>query len=157
MSGHNADEKRMRSKTGEAGSTDGGGTSSAGPSDGGSGGTLPEPPEIVFSGGGGEWQDILRDRFVDLAFGAFVLFMVVMYVYQRFNFGPLIGQEQLDQHPTVKKAVALALALILGSVARKCGRAASNYMDQTIGMAFGLMSWTKKLPHSGGSTGRKDQ
>lgn len=129
---------------------------------------LPQPPEIVFSGGGGEWQDVLRDRFVDLCFGAFVLFLIIMYAYQRFDFQPIIGQETLDQHPTVKKIVAMVLALILGSVTRACGGKASQYFDATIGMAFGLMAWARDVtkpptagaaPHAGGGqrTASKEQ
>ena len=108
-------------------------------------GGLPQPPDILFAGSGAGWQDILKERFVDLCFGAFMLFLIVMYVYQRFDFDPAIGAETLDQHPTVKKGIAMMLALILGSVTRKAGGAAAAFMDQTIGMLIGLVNLARRF------------
>lgn len=111
--------------------------------EGAGGGGLPQPPEIVFSSGGTGWEDVLRDRFVDLCFGGFLLFLIIMYVYSRAGYDPMIDAKLMEQHPMVKTGIAMLMSLILGTVSRRCGPAVKDLFDKTFGMVFGLMAMSR--------------
>ena len=98
---------------------------------------LPEIPDDVFSSGGTGYADVLKDRFADFCFALLVVLLVAGYICMRLEIDPLSTGQTLDEHPVAKKALAAALAVVLGSLARK-SPCASELMDRTMGMAITL-------------------
>ena len=96
-----------------------------------------------------EWQKRLRNLLTDFCFGIVLVFLIVMYVCARFSIDYdvmlySVGGVHLEGVPFLKKVLATAVTILVGSMARKAGSHLAQQMVTTIAMILWVVRQVRR-------------